>query len=121
MTTTTAGAQEIVHWFQERMNGTFLITKEEDEDADRVRITVRKVSYWPGSAAADDYVEEDRIVLVGEGRIDGDNDRETDAAPLPRNSYEIPLGTDFRFEMQHENLKIVTGRAAYTISPLTSP
>jgi len=65
-------------------------------------------------------VEESRIILIGEGRIDGDGDRNTAAAPLPRESYEIPLGDEFRWEALGDSLKISTARATYIVSPLTA-
>ena len=120
MATAAAEAEKIADWFEKRLNGTFLILKEEGNDADRVRITVRKTKFWPGMKAADDYVEESRIILIGEGRIDGDGDRHTAAAPLPRESYEIPLGDEFRWEALGDSLKISTARATYIVSPLTA-
>lgn len=106
-------AEEIADWLAERIDTPLAIRKEEQGDVDKVLMTLRKVTYLPGDPRRDDYVEEDRIVLSGEGQIQA----EEGAAELPRDSYEIPLRSGFQYLAQGQQLRVTTDRAAYLVTP----
>lgn len=106
---------EIADWFMGQINTPLVIRKEEQGDVDQVMMTVQKVSFLTGSPDRDDYVEEDRLVLLGDGRISTEDGG--GAAELPRHSYEIPLGPSFRSEIDERELQVATDRAYYRIVP----
>ncbi|HZG58144.1 hypothetical protein [Paenibacillus sp.] len=106
---------DIADWFMSNIDTPLVIRKEEQGDIDQVRMTVRKVSFLSGSPDRDDYVEEDRLVLFGEGRIATEGDG--GAAALPRDSYEIPLQPGFRCQIDGAELRVATDRAAYHVVP----
>jgi len=106
---------EIADWLMAQINTPIVIRKEEQGDVDQVMMTVHKVSFLTGSPDRDDYVEENRLVLLGEGRIATEGDG--GAAELPRRSYEIPLGPSFRSEVEERELQVATDRAYYRIMP----
>lgn len=108
-------AAEVADWFLSQINTPLVIRKEEQGDVDQVHLTVHKVSFLPGHPDRDDYVEEDRIVLQGDGRIAGELD--SAATDLPRHSYEIPLQAGFRSSLEQDGLTLVTDRALYRVTP----
>ena len=106
-----AEAQAAADWFASRIGQPLIITKEEQGDSDQVLMTVSGVSVRRGDTRSDDYVDEDRIVLQGEGQIHPEAGRA--AAPLPRDSYEIPFGPDTRCSATSDELRLSTERASY--------
>lgn len=112
---TTTLAADIADWLMTRIRSTVVIRKEESGDVDQVRMTLSQVSYLPGDPDRDDYVEEDRLVLQGDGVIA--TNAEGGAAELPRRSYEIPLRPGFRCAIHPNGLELTTERAYYRITP----
>lgn len=106
-------AADIADWLMSRVGRPLVIRKEEQGDVDQVIMTLEKVAYIPGSVDRDDYVEEDRLVLHGDGRIETDGG----AAALPRHSYEIPLPTGYRGSLADDGFSLETERASYRVSP----
>lgn len=106
---------EIADWFMGQIHAPLLIHKEEDGDIDQVTMTLEKVSYIPGDPRRDDYIEEDRLVLQGEGRIITDGDPGGASESLPRNQYEIPLESGFRRSITDRELVLSTDRASYRV------
>lgn len=104
---------EIADWLMGCINAPIVIRKEEQGDVDQVIMTLQKVTFIPGGPERDDYVEEDRLVLHGDGRIATDGKGGT--ADLPRHSYEIPLSSAFRGSLSEEGLQLNTERASYKV------
>jgi len=107
---------EIADWFMEHLHSPLIIRKEEHGDIDQVLMTLEKVSYIPGNPSIDDYVEEDRLVLQGEGRIITDPGMGGASENLPRDSYEIPLQPGFRGTIGEQSLALHTDRASYQVN-----
>ncbi|TLS50511.1 hypothetical protein FE782_19290 [Paenibacillus antri] len=110
---------EIADWFMAQIGAPIVIRKEEQGDVDQVSMTVQKVSFLTGSPDRDDYVEENRLVLLGDGKIATEGDG--GAAELPRHSYEIPLGPSFRSAIDERELQVSTDRAFYRVVPQGPP
>lgn len=109
---------EVADWLMGRTDETLLIRKEEDGDTDQVEIMLEKVAYIPGDPRRDDYIEEDRLVLQGEGRILTEGAEGIAAESLPRQQYEIPLQAGFRRIIADQELMLHTDRASYHITAL---
>ena len=106
---------DIADWLMKQIDTPLIIRKEERGDVDQVLMKLEKVSFLPGDPDRDDYVEDDRLVLLGDGRIATDDGG--GAYELPRHSYEIPLRSDFRSELADGELRLTTDRASYRVSP----
>jgi len=104
---------DIADWLLSQIDTPLVIRKEERGDVDQVLMKLEKVSFLPGDPDRDDYVEDDRLVLLGDGRIATDDG----AHELPRHSYEIPLRPDFRSELADGELRLTTDRASYRVVP----
>lgn len=107
---------EIADWFMGQLHAPLIIRKEEQGDVDQVFLTLEKVSYIPGNPDRDDYVEEDRLVLQGEGRIVSDPSPAGNSSELPRQSYEIPLQPGFHGKIGEHGLTLRTERASYQVN-----
>lgn len=104
----------LMDWLQEQTNRVLLIRKREDRDLDRVRMRLEEVGYRPNGRSLDGYAEGPALVLHGSGSI------MTDAAadaPLPRDSYVIPLAGFEVFRADGGGIDVRTDRATYNISP----
>ena len=106
---------QVTDCLMNHMDSQLVIRKEEQGDVDQVFMTLKKVSFIPGDPRRDDYVEEDRIVLHGDGCIATEG--HGGAAELPRHSYEIPLQSGFRTTPDRNGLTVHTGRATYKFMP----
>jgi hypothetical protein len=106
---------EIADWLMGQINNPLVIRKEEQGDVDQVLMTLQQVVFLPGDPDRDDYVEEDRLVLQGDGRMA--TDANGGAAELPRHSYEIPLDPGFRGSVENNELLLNTERAFYRVYP----
>ncbi|MCI3921417.1 hypothetical protein MO973_24930 [Paenibacillus sp. TRM 82003] len=106
---------DFADWLMSRVGHPLIIRKEEQGDVDQVRMTLEKVAYVPGNVDRDDYVEEDRLVLHGDGQVATDGGG--GAAELPRHSYEIPLQSGFQGSIENDELTLRTERASYRVYP----
>ncbi|WP_199623597.1 hypothetical protein [Paenibacillus alkalitolerans] len=110
------GMGEMTDWLLGHVNESVIIRKEEEGDVDQVMLELEKISYRAGQPEADDYVDDDRIILHGKGKIAADE--EGGASGLPRNSYEIALEGDCSGTLQNNELLIRTERAVYRVAPV---
>ena len=107
---------QMTEWLLGHVNETLLIRKEEDGDTDQVMLKLQKVAYGTGGPDSDDYVNDDRIILHGDGTISVDGG--TGAAGIPRESYEITLAGNIRGSVQNNELHIQTDRATYRVGAI---
>lgn len=104
----------LMDWLQEQTNRVLLIRKREDRDLDRVRMQLDEVGYRPDDRSIDGYTEGPVLVLHGRGTIMTDTAAE---APLPRDSYMIPLAGFQVARADGGGIDVRTDRAVYSISP----
>lgn len=103
----------MTEWLLGHVDETLMIRKEEEGDVDQVMLELKKVSYGTGDPDSDDYINDDRIILHGEGKVSVNGG--TGAADVPRDSYEIALDGDIRGSVQGGELLIRTDRATYRV------
>ena len=103
----------LMDWLQERTNRVLLIRKREDGDLDRVRMRLDEVGYRPDNRSIDGYADGPVLVLHGNGTILTD----TTEAPLPQDSYMIPLAEFQVARADGGGIDVRTDRAVYSISP----
>jgi hypothetical protein len=108
------GMPEMTDWLLGHVNQTLIVRKEEDGDVDQVMLELKKVSYTAGQPWLDDYINDDRIILHGEGKVAVDEGG--GAAGLPRDTYEIPFEGGCSGSVRNNELTIRTGRAAYWVT-----
>lgn len=103
----------LMDWLQEQTNGALLIRKREDRDLDRVRIRLDEVGYRSYDLSIDGYTDGPALVLHGSGTIATDKAE----APLPQDSYVIPLAGFEVARTRGGGIELRTDRATYSISP----
>lgn len=103
---------QLTEWLNLHTNRMCTIQKEEDGDIDAVELKLNRVSLGKMERKdPDDYVENEALLLHGEGSIQSGGQQ----APLPLDAYEIPLTDTLMLEEQQDVLKVTTERAIYTI------
>jgi hypothetical protein len=107
---------DMTDWLLGHVNETLMIRKDEDGDVDQVTLQLKKVTYHAAQPEADDYVDDSRIILHGEGRVSIDGGG--GAAELPRDSYEITLAGDCSASVRDNELHINTERASFRLGAL---
>jgi hypothetical protein len=107
---------EAVQWIARHRNQPLRIVKREANDRDEIRLELDEVEvrrsrrYDP-----ENYTADEAIVLRGSGLVIADGGT---AAPLPLETYEIPLDVGFTAQESGNGLIITNERADYSISPI---
>ncbi|WP_047151061.1 hypothetical protein [Aneurinibacillus tyrosinisolvens] len=91
---------------------TLLITKEEDGDTDSTILQLDEVVVKEREETVDDYIPSRSLLLKGNGSVRSET---AVAAPLPYESYEIPIEEIYESELGAADVQIVTDRARYRI------
>ena len=100
-----------MQWLKRRINEAVTITKREQEDLDEIRlelddVALRKSKHFD----AEHYARDEAILLRGFGQVISDHG---DPAPLPLDTFEIPLEGKVIAETADDRLQITTDRAQY--------
>jgi hypothetical protein len=100
-------------WLQQHIDEEVHVIKQEQDDTDEIRLRLRDVGVTMfGIPDADDYVEQQALVLYGEGTTLGNGQ----AVRLPVDEFEIPVTGPWVCTPDGEQqLAIETDRARYRI------
>lgn len=107
-----SNVQNVMQWLEGNTNKSILIQKQEDGDADEVRLRLSKVGYRDHAETIDGYVGGTAVVLHGEGSIVSDSGE----VPLPADYYVIPVDGLSIANSGEGSFSLKTDRAEYSIS-----
>ncbi|WP_123042345.1 hypothetical protein [Cohnella candidum] len=103
----------LMDWLQSQTNHSIMIQKKEDDDLDEVRLQLHEVGYRPDHRSIDGYTEGTALVLHGKGTIVTD----LEEAPLPGDSYVIPIAGLTISKASEDGVILRNERAHYALSP----
>lgn len=106
--------QPVMDWLDAHIGGHLHIRKEEQGDADEVRLKLeQKGIHDDHSHALDDYTGGPVLFLRGKGRVIQPNGMEL---PLPQDTFLIPVDEMKLARIDGQTMTVVTGRARYDIT-----
>lgn len=104
--------QKLMEWFNNKVNQTIVIKKQELEDQDTVHFSLETVDYRSAEDTIDDYLD-DALILRGSGStLNGDGE----LVPLPQHSYEIAVNGLQITTLDDQSVELRTERAKYELS-----
>ncbi|WP_276353409.1 hypothetical protein [Cohnella caldifontis] len=99
-------------WLQDRTNQYIRIHKEEDGDTDQIRMKLLEIGYRPDRPSIDGYTGGPAFVLHGPGTILANGKQ----APLPGDSYVVPIDGLTVTETAEGGRIMTTDRARYSLT-----
>lgn len=109
--------RSLMDWLQGQTNRAIFIQKKEREDLDQVRLQLWEVGYQADYKSIDGYADGTALVLHGSGTIVTDSEE----APLPEDSYVIPIDGLSVSKASDGGVIMRTDRAHYSISAAATP
>ncbi|MEK0315843.1 hypothetical protein [Cohnella sp. 56] len=107
-----ASIADVTEWLEAQVDKELLVSKQEDDDLDEVRIRLGSVEHRAAKEnALDDYTDSAALLLRGMGTVVTEG-RE---AALPMDTFEIPLEGLSLTETADDAALLVTERARYKI------
>jgi hypothetical protein len=107
-----ATVKTLMDWLEGQTNNFLYIQKKEDDDLDEVRLQLTEVGYRSDYKSLDGYTDGTALVLHGNGSIETG----TAEAPLPQNSYVIPIAGLSVSKASEDGVILQTDRAHYSLS-----
>jgi hypothetical protein len=107
-----ATVKTLMDWLEGQTNNELYIRKTEDDDRDEVRLQLKEVGYRSDYKSIDGYTDGTALLLHGNGSIVTD----TAEAPLPQDSYVIPISGLSVSKVSDDGVILKTERAHYSLS-----
>ena len=104
--------RRVSEWLDSHRDEPLLITKTEQGDVDRVRMRLASAGLHEPQSSPDDYTDGTVMYLRGEGTVLGDSEE----APLPQDTYVIPIAGLSDAQVEHGGVRLKTERGEYAIA-----
>lgn len=105
--------QEVAQWLQSKSNHTLHISKQEEDDWDRIELQLERIEHQAHQELSiDGYGDRNTLQLYGSGIVITAGHE----APLPHDTYLIGLDGFKSAEIQDQQLVLSTERGVYSIT-----
>lgn len=109
---TSSYLRRIYEWLESRRDTPLLITKTEQGDVDRVRMRLASAGVHEPKSSPDGYTDGTVLYIRGEGTVLSD----IEEAPLPQDTYVIPVTGLVDAQIDHGSVRLRTERGEYAIA-----